>query len=393
MSLSPDEVGRRTSAIEQALRDGFTPHKQYGGRGSSLAEAARRLGNVKRQTIQSQIEDGTLKPDWSLYQAPEVPDGFKVTGRSTLIDMGTGEAKLEWVKTTADKERQEQLLRESFEAFAKSLPKVKPFKAPDKVADDLMAVYPVGDHHLGMLSWAEETGADYDLQIGETLLAQATDHLINSVPSCSHAALVFLGDFLHYDSFESVTPKNRNQLDSDTRFPKMVRAGIRSMRRMIEAAAKKHRHVSVIIEIGNHDLASSIFLMECMANIYEMDERITVDTSPRHYHYLRFGKNLIGTHHGHGTKMEQLPLIMASDRPDDWGQTEFRYWHTGHVHHDSVKDIQGCLVESHRILAPADAWAVNSGYRSRRDMKAIVLHRDYGEVERVKFNPRMIHAV
>jgi hypothetical protein len=393
MPLTADERKRRTDAIEVSLKDGFAPHKQYGGRGSSIAEAARRLGNVKRQTLQCQIEDGTLKPDWGLYIPPDVPDGFKVTGRSTLVDMTTGEPRLEWIKTSADKERQEQMFQEALAAFSEKLPRVKPIKGPKSVSSDLMAVYPVGDHHLGMLSWAEETGADYDLQIGETLLAKATDHLIDSVQPCETAALIFLGDFLHYDSFESVTPANRNQLDSDTRFPKMVRAGIRSMRRMIERACEQHRHVKVIIEIGNHDISSSIFLMECMANIYDTNPAVTVDTSPRHYHYLRFGKNLIGTHHGHGTKMEQLPLIMASDRPDDWGSTEYRYWHTGHVHHDSTKDIQGCLVESHRILAPADAWAANKGYRSKRDMKAIVYHKDFGEVERVKFNPAMLNAI
>ena len=389
--LTASEIKRRTEAIEAALKDGFTPNKIYGGRGASIAEASRRLGDVKRQTLQAQVDDGTLKPDWSFYAEPEVPDGYIISGKSTLCDEH-GNVKLEWIKTSLDKERQQEMFREALEAFAERLPRIKPVKPPPKTAQDLMAVYPVGDHHLGMLSWSEETGSDYDLQIGETLLSAATDHLISSVPSCNNSLLIFLGDFLHYDSFESVTPANRNILDSDTRFPKMVRAGIRSMRRMIERAAEHHGHVNVIIEIGNHDISSSIFLMECMANVYEADPRITIDTSPSHFHYHAFGKNLIGTHHGHGVKMEQLPLIMATDRPDEWGQTSFRYWHTGHVHHQNVKEIAGTLVESHRILAPQDAWAANKGYRAGRDMKAIVYHREYGEVERVKFNPEMLNA-
>jgi hypothetical protein len=178
-------------------------------------------------------------------------------------------------------------------------------------------------------------------------------------------------------------------LDSDTRYPKMVRAAIRSMRYMIESAARRHGEVRVIVEIGNHDLSSSIFMMECLHNIYENDPRIVVDTSPAHYHYFDFGKCLIGVHHGHGTKMTNLPLLMATDRPELWGRTEYRYWWTGHVHHDQMKEFNGCKVESFRVLAPSDAWASQKGYRAGQDMKSIILHREYGEVARNTVNPSM----
>jgi len=318
-----------------------------------------------------------------------VPDGFHVKGVSTLYN-GNGEVSAQWVKSDLDKARQEELFREALVAMGEKLPRVKPIPAPKHASETLMACYPVGDHHLGMLSWGEETGEDYDIAIAESLLAKATDHLINSLPSCEQAVIAVLGDFMHYDSFESVTPTSKNQLDADSRFPKMVRAAIRSLRRMIDQALIHHSHVRVIIEIGNHDISSSIFLMECLANIYDQEPRLTVDTSPRHFHYFRFGKNLVGTHHGHGAKMDKLPLIMATDKADEWGQTQYRYWWTGHVHHDQVKDFEGCRVESFRILAPQDAWAANKGYRSGRDMKAIVLHKEYGEVARHIVNPAMV---
>jgi hypothetical protein len=161
------------------------------------------------------------------------------------------------------------------------------------------------------------------------------------------------------------------------------------MRYAIEAAAAKHGRVLAIVEIGNHDLASSIFLMEALSNIYENDPRITVDTSPAHYHYFEFGRCLVGTHHGHGPKPDKLPLIMATDRPEEWGRTEHRYWWTGHIHHDTTKDFEGCRVESFRVLPPSDAWATQKGYRSRRDMKSIILHSEYGEVARHTVTPSM----
>ncbi len=33
-------------------------------------------------------------------------------------------------------------------------------------------------------------------------------------------------------------------------------------------------------------------------------------------------------------------------------------------------------------MAPGDAYAIGAGYRSGRDMNAIVLDKDHGEVER-----------
>ena len=218
----------------------------------------------------------------------------------------------------------------------------------------------------------------------------ATAHLIEKSPECHTASIILLGDFLHYDSFESVTPSSRNLLDADGRFPKMLRAGIRLIRNMIQMALTKHHKVNVIVEIGNHDLSSSIFLMECLHNVYENEPRVEIDTSPMHYHYFKFGKCLVGTHHGHGTKMSQLPMVMAADRPEDWGSTKFRYWWTGHIHHDSAKDFHGVKVESFRILASEDAWAHQKGYRSMPGMKSITLHKDFGEVARNTVNPEML---
>lgn len=319
-----------------------------------------------------------------------LPDGYKLKGTSTLYDMQTGEAKIQWVKSDADKERQDEIFREVVEAMASAIPRAKPVPGPKHVSEEHLAALPVGDHHMGMLSWAEETGTNYDLSIGENHLNGAVDYLVAATPPCARSVLAVLGDFLHYDGFESVTPKNRNQLDSDSRFPKIVRAAIRSLRYSIAAMLKRHGEVLVIIEIGNHDPASAIFLMQLLAALYEDEPRVAVDTSPARFHYFEFGKNLVGITHGDGAKMQDLPLIMAHDRPTEWGRTKFRYIWTGHVHHDSAKDIGGVRVESFRILPPVDAWAAAQGYRSQSDMKAVVLHKEHGEVARHTVNPGML---
>ena len=332
-------------------------------------------------------------PDHDMTHA--AAPGFNVKGTSTMYD-ADGEMKLQWVKTSVDQQRQEEMFQAALEAFGSELPReVAVLKPETKQSENLMACYPVGDHHMGMLSWDDETGDNYDMSIAEQLLMGATNHLVGVAPDSQQCTIVFLGDFMHYDSFVAETPTSRNALDADSRFPRMVRFAIRNMRYLIHRCLLKHEQVNVIVEIGNHDLSSSIFLMECLKNVYENEPRVHIDNSPAHFHYFQFGLCLVGVHHGHGAKLQDLPLIMAADRPEEWGSTQFRYWWTGHVHHKETqvsrgKELKGTVVESFRTLAPKDAWAAQKGYRDGQDMQCIVLHKDYGETCRHTMNPRML---
>lgn len=380
--------GPAPDSAEFAAQQGYAPEHDLTHRvpdGLTLKGASLRYnasGDVDQQWIKSRHQG--IAPE----DAVQLPDPKKIEKVSTYYD-AQGRVGAQWVSEKHDAAHRELLWQEYAKALASELPRAEPIPAPDNATDTLAACFPVGDHHFGMMSWDKETGANYDLDIAEKLLFKATDYLLAASPACEKAFIVFLGDYVHFDSFDAVTPTSRNLLDADGRFPKIVRVAIRSMRYMIEATLRRHKTVHVVIEIGNHDLSSSIFLMECMANIYENEPRITIDTSPSHYHYFAFGKCLIGTHHGHGAKMEKLPLIMATDRPSEWGSAEYRYWWTGHIHSRTAQDYSGCVVESFRVLGPADAWAAQKGYRSARDMKCIVLHKDHGEVARSTVNPNM----
>ncbi|MDX1379376.1 MAG: hypothetical protein R3307_11040 [Anaerolineales bacterium] len=326
-----------------------------------------------------------------LKQDNSVPD-LRLTGTSTLYDAQSGEPILVWEKTAA--QNQKEIFEAAAQAFAQKIKPIRPIKLDKRRLDaDLLCTYPVGDHHIGMLALAEETGGeDYNIEIAQELLLKSFAHLLG-LSNAGHCLIPFLGDFLHFDGMKPLTPTSDNLLDTGTRFHVMVRTAIRCMRTIIESAARVHETVHVIVAAGNHDLAASIFLRECLANLYDNNPRIIVDTSPSHFHYHAFGKSLIGVHHGHGTKakLKDLPLIMAVDCPD-WSRCEHRYCYTGHVHSDNVFDIQGCRVESFRILAPGDAWATNSGYRSARDMKSILLHHEFGEVARHTVNPALLQG-
>lgn len=108
--------------------------------------------------------------------------------------------------------------------------------------------------------------------------------------------------------------------------------------------------------------------------------------------YYKFGKNLIGITHGHTIKAEKLGEVMSVDCKDDWSSTDHRYFYTGHVHHQSVKEFSNCIVETFNTLTGKDAWHAGQGYRSKQSMKSITLHKDYGEISRNTVSQALIRA-
>ena len=318
------------------------------------------------------------------------PDGFEVSGVSSMYGPD-GELKLQWVKT---KQEAEQILERALEAAREvfSDPAMKVSKIPkptNKLDNDLLMVYPMGDPHIGMYAWAEEAGNDFDVKIAEKNLCAAMDRLVECSKPAKHALIVNVGDFFHADNKFGTTTRG-TELDTDGRWTKVLRVGVRAMRHCIESALRKHENVHVINEIGNHDDHTSQVLTLALTMSYEDNPRVTFDEAPGFYHYHTFGDVLIGVTHGDKVKPEKLGEIMSVDRVEDWGRTKFRYWYTGHIHNRKVFDLPGCMVESFRTLAPKDAWTAGMGYRSGRDMYSIALHRKFGEVERHRADIIMI---
>jgi transposase-like protein len=384
-------LGMDHSALLRSLRKvkdeyGIEPDPRYVVKGvSTLTDSAgKTTAEWTKTKLAGQEEADTV----------QMPDPKRIVKRSTLYDQ-QGKVSQQWI-TEKQTDAQRQTLWEAFAAsLAADLPRSAPYIRPidaEPVRDELCACYIIGDHHLGMYSWAAETGADYDIDIASNVLNGAMDTLVRAAPPARRAVIAVLGDFFHYDSNDAVTPAHKNLLDADGRAQKMVEAGVTLLRRAVAAVRVKHPWVHLIGEPGNHDPYSMMFLRVMLSVFFENDKYISVDKAPGHFHYLEFGVNLIGTHHGDKAKMERLPGIMAADMAEAWGRTKHRTWWTGHVHHEQIKEYPGCTVESFGILAAPDAYAANHGYRSKRSMKSIILHVKHGEIARNTVNPEMLEV-
>lgn len=322
----------------------------------------------------------------------QVPDGFHLKGTSTLYD-ADGVAKLQWVKSSIDHERQEQIMRETVRAMAEDIKPVKAVKPPKHTLDKLLNCYVITDYHLGAKSWGEETGADWDMAIAEKLLVDWFGAAIAQSPDAAVGVFAQLGDFLHYDGILAITPTSGNILDADTRFQKIIRVAIGAIRRITAMLLLKHERVVLLMAEGNHDIASSMWLREMFAALYSDEPRITVITSPDPYYCIEHGHTSLFFHHGHKKKLEQLETVFVSKFREIYGRTRYSYAHTGHLHHNIMLERNTMQLEQHRTLAAPDSHASRGGWMSGRDAKVITYHSERGDVGRIIVSADMIDGV
>lgn len=349
---------------------------------------------IKKTSAQTDA-DGNLEREW-VQQTPdlgevfELPDRHLIKGVSALVDPG-GNVLQKWVKTTADPNNSIELMRAVVDELKKEVPRVAPTEGPKNSNALLLNQYTVTDSHFGMLAWGEETRvADYDLKIAEKLLIDWFSAAIAMSPDAAVAVFAQLGDLMHHDALESVTPTHKHILDADSRLQKIIRVVIRVVRQIISMLLQKHPHVHIIMASANHDPASSAWMRELLHSMYEDEPRITVDNSPDVYYAYDWDNTALFYHHGHRRKLENVDSVFVGKFRELYGRAQYSYGHVGHLHSAAVKESNLMLIERHRTLAPVDSYAAGGGWLTKRDAKVISYHKQFGEVGRITISPQMI---
>lgn len=321
----------------------------------------------------------------SLTSNSETPKGYIIKGQSTLYDQD-GNVKLTWEKVDRNQSQQFEMAKEAIKKLSEEIPKVKPQEFTGECKSELAVVIPFGDPHIGLYTWSEEVGEDYTLAKAKDLFIQAMQQSVYQAPNADRCYIINVGDFFHADNMENKTGRSGNALDVDGRYQQILKVGIQIFRSWINTCLEKYPEVHIINAVGNHDDHSSQWLNIALQSMYENEPRVIVKDNANKYIYEQFGKVLFGVTHGDGAKMADLGEIMANDVPSKWGESRYRYWYTGHLHHEQIKEFRGVRCETFRTIAKGDSWHHASGYRSDRDVKVIVLHKSFGEVQRLTLN-------
>lgn len=273
-------------------------------------------------------------------------------------------------------------IKAAMEGIEPALPK----PVPPNVEEDLMTVYPIADAHIGMMAWGRETGERYSTDIAVNRLQEWLGRCVASSPASKRAVILDVGDLTHADDQNNQTPRSKHILDVDNRHFRTLETTIGAIGHCTELALSKHEHVTVIILPGNHNPHSYMAILFAIAERYRDEPRVTVRKEPGEFWVEEFGVNMLAAHHGDKAPPERLVLFLADQHKEAWGRTHHRVLWTGHRHHHASKDIGGVTWEQLRALTAKDAYAVANAYSARAQLQAITLHKERGEVMRVKVN-------
>lgn len=350
------------------------------------------INQIKSRIPENERDSNEVAP-------PEAQKLASLSRTTTLFDKD-GNIKLQWVREEYRDASRAELFEEVIKNILSDLVEkrssinaqtTQTIHSPaDTVIDDEMCAYIIGDAHIGMRAWAPETGENYDLKIACEIHQKAIDHLVASAPATETAMLINVGDYTHVDDDTFLTPQNKNRLDADGRYQKIMRTALELAVYMIDQLLTKHHKVIVRNAIGNHDILTSQMISLYLDAWYRNNPRVEVSTEPTTFWYYQYGKNLIGVTHGDSVKLNELPLLMAADQADKWSSTKYRYWLTGHIHHETVKELNVCTVMSFGTLAAKDAYHISHGYRAHRKMKMLIFNKNYGIVQENSVNIDML---
>lgn len=359
------------------------------------AEAAHGLANdTIGKSIRALKREAARKgyaPDHGMVRT--VPDPFAVSKVSTFYNRD-GEVTGQWVQAKPDAQLVKDAILAAVEAACQDIPRVAPMAGPIHTFAHLLTQYTFTDYHLGMRAWAEEGGADWNLEIAEDLLTRSFEYLVAAAPHAKVGLICQLGDFLHFDSLTPVTPTSRHIVDAAGHYQEIVRVAIRCLRRLVDFALTKHERVVILAAEGNHDIASSVWMRELLKTLYENEPRVEVMDSGKPYYAYQWGRTMLAFHHGHGRRKDGLSHYFAAAFPRIWGDTLYRYGSSGHYHHEVVvKEEPGMKWRQFPTLAPNDSHSAREGYVSQRLAYATTYSNRTGYAGEVGVCPAMLEEM
>lgn len=277
-------------------------------------------------------------------------------------------------------------INETIEALKGGLTDVlaSPRLETPSVLGNVAAVFPIADLHLGMLADQEEVGSDWDTKIAQEYFQKYFRRLVDVTPSAEVAIIAQLGDLTHTDDQRNVTPQSGHQLDVDSRYFLILRRAVSLMKWAIESLREKYGKVIYRGCRGNHDLTSHYAVTLALAQYYADCEDVDIIEDAGEFYVFEWGANMVLLHHGDRAKPDRLVHFAAAQWPEIWGRTKHRLALSGHVHHDTRKEVGGMCFESVGTIIPRDAYAYQNAYSSNRSLASIVLDKHDGEIGRNK---------
>lgn len=284
-------------------------------------------------------------------------------------------------------------MREKFISEMSSYsPKYKKIKRKE-LTDKHLLVLDIADLHIGKYSSESETGETYNSDLAVERALEGVEGILNKAKGFPIEKIMFIigNDVLHIDNPRNTTTSGTGQDVSGMWHENYTRARdlyVKIIERLMTIA-----DVHIVHNPSNHDYISGFMLADSIYCWFRNSKNVTFDVTNNHRKYYRYGNNLIGSSHGDGAKMADMPLLMANESPELWSQTKYRYIYLHHIHHKqqtkfmSGKDYVGVTVEYLRSPSASDSWHHRNGYvGAKKAIEAFVHSYEFGSVARITHN-------
>lgn len=267
-------------------------------------------------------------------------------------------------------EELKQVLLKDLSKYSPKFPIIKRVK----FKESFCLVIDPADIHIGKLASKYETGEDYNCKIAVKRVNDGVDKILSYIQAfpLDKIVLIIGNDILHTDNAKRTTTSGTPQ-DTDGQWydnfltAKNLYVGI--IDKLVGLA-----DVHIIHNVSNHDYMGGWYLAETIKTYYRNCKNITFDTDMRHRKAFKYHNSLIGTSHGDGAKLHDLPLLMAQEFKNEWSSTQHRYVYVHHVHHYNSKEVIGVVVESLRSPSGTDGWHHRNGYQYAKQAIEGFLH-------------------
>lgn len=331
-----------------------------------IAEIARRLNRNE-----SSIRERLKRAEEKLKVDPAVSDAMKNFGLETLPSTVWIKDKNYSVQIRPEKQSEVSFLDLVSEKLV-GLPAAMTVPSPAQTVEDLMAVYPVFDLHIGLRAHAEVSGKEVTLESTREEILAAIADVMDATPNARRGVIVNGGDFTHQTDDRNMTRRSSNILDVSARNARTVNVAIEVLATMIEMALRKHETVEYYSVPGNHDPQNWETIQFALRERYRDNPRVIINVRWDEFSVIEHGEVALFIHHGDKRQPKDLVLFCAAAFKDTWARTNYRMLLTGHLHHMKVDEYPGMIWMQLSAASARDHHAASHGYLSHRILNSMV---------------------
>lgn len=250
--------------------------------------------------------------------------------------------------------------------------------------ESYLLVIDPADIHIGKLAVNLVQGEEHNNELIVKRVMEGVTGIVNKARGyrIDKILLIVGNDVLHVDNENRTTNKGTKQ-DTDGMWYDNYQIAKKLYVDIIESLIP-YADVHVQFNPSNHDFTNGFFLCDTVMTWFRNCENVTFDADMTNRKYFRYHNNLIGSTHGDTAKKEKLPLLMAHEAKEMWGETKHKYFYIHHGHRKVSEDYGPVNVEMLRSPSGTDMWHHKHGYSGNpKAIEGFIHSKEHGQVARL----------